>query len=140
MSDELEVLEPAGSSVQYRGEAIEVRPLEIGQVPQLVRKCRGAVNVVLAMDSLPDTNELGFLDLVMDLVGSHGEELYEGVAICVGREPGWVAKGNLDEFVVLATAVFEVNRDFFVQRLAPLLGAGRKSPPASGDGPTPSSS
>lgn len=140
MSDELEVLEPAGSSIPYRGEAIEVRPLEIGQVPQLVRKCRGAVNVVLAMDSLPDTNELGFLDLLMDLIGSHGEELYEGVAICVGREPAWIAKGKLDEFVVLATAVFEVNRDFFVQRLAPLLGAGRKSPPASGGGPTPSSS
>lgn len=140
MSDELEVLEPAGSSVQYRGEAIEVRPLEVGQVPQLVRKCRAAVNVVLAMDSLPDSNGLGFLDLLMDLMGTHGEELYEGVAICVGKEPAWIAKGNLDEFFVLAMVVFEVNRDFFVRRLAPLLGAGRKSPPASGSGPTPSSS
>lgn len=140
MSDELEALEPSGSSIPYRGEMLDVRPLEIGQVPQLVRKCRGAVNVVLAMDALPDGNDVGFIDLIMDLAGSHGEELYEGVAICVGKDPAWIAKGKLDEFAVLATAVFEVNRDFFVRRLAPLLGAGRGSPPANGGGQTPSSS
>lgn len=139
-SDELEVLEPEGSSVKYRGEAVEVRPLQVGQIPKLVRKAKGAVNVVLAMDHLPDTNDLGFIDLLMDMAGTHGEELYEGVAICVGKDPTWIAGGELDEFVLLATRVFEVNRDFFVRRLVPLLGAARAAKETNGAGPTPSSS
>ncbi len=140
MSDELEVLEPTGSSVTYRGEVLEVRPLEVGQIPKLVRAAKGAVNVVFAMDQLPDTNDLGFIDLLMDLAGNHGEELYQGVGICVGKDPAWIAGGQLDEFVLLATAVFEVNRDFFVRRLVPLLAAARANRATTGAGPTPSSS
>lgn len=139
MSDELEALEPSGSSITYRGESIEVKPLTVGQIPKLIRKARGAINVVLAMEALPDSNELGFVDLIMDLAGNHGEELYEGVAICVRKDPAWIADGDIDDFVGLAKAVFEVNRDFFAQRLGPLLAARAESA-TSGGGPTSSSS
>lgn len=139
MSDELEALEPSGSSITYRGEPIEVKPLTVGQIPKLIRKARGAINVVLAMEALPDSNELGFIDLIMDLAGNHGEELYEGVAICVRKDPAWIADGDIDDFVGLAKAVFEVNRDFFAQRLGPLLAARAEST-TSGGGPTSSSS
>lgn len=139
MSDELEALEPEGSSIQCRGERVLVTPLKVGQIPKLVRKARGPINVLLAMDSLPDTNQAGFIDLLVDLVGTHGEELYEGVAICVGKDGAWIEKVELDEFVGLATLVFEVNRDFFARRLVPLL-AGRAESATPGDGPTPASS
>lgn len=135
MSDELEALEPSGSSITYRGEPIEVKPLTVGQIPKLIRKARGAINVVLAMEALPDSNELGFIDLIMDLAGNHGEELYEGVAICVRKDPVWIADGDIDDFVNLAKVVFEVNRDFFARRLGPHLAA-RVESATSGGGPT----
>jgi hypothetical protein len=83
---------------------------------------------------------MGFIDLLVDLIGTHGEELYEGVAICVDKDAAWIADGELDEFVALASKVFEVNRDFFARRLAPLLVAGRAESATPGDGPTPANS
>jgi hypothetical protein len=136
MSDDLEALEPSGSSIKYRGEDIEVTPIRVGQVPKLVRKARSAINVVMAMDSIPDANAAGFFDLLMDLTGTHGEEVYEAVAICVGRDPAWIADGDIGEFFDLAKKVFEVNQDFFARRLGPLL-AVRAESVTPGDGPTP---
>jgi hypothetical protein len=124
----------------YRGERIEVKPLTIGQLPKLVRTARPVVNAVLALQSLPeDSDGDGFVDLLVGLVADHGEAIYQAAAICIGKTPEWVAGGDLDEFVVLAKALVEVNRDFFVQRLGPLLGS-RGGPLSSGDGLTPSSS
>lgn len=140
MTDALEVLEPAGSSVKYRGERIEVKPLTIGQLPKLVRTARPVVNAVLALRKLPEnTDSDGFVDLVLDLLADDGEALYQAAAICIGKPADWVADGGLDEFVVLAKTVIEVNRDFFVQRLGPLLG-NRGGVLSNGVGPTPSSS
>jgi hypothetical protein len=51
-----------------------------------------------------------------------------------------VSRGNPAEFLALAVAVFEVNRDFFVQTLAPLLAGLLQKAKASGDGKTRSSS
>lgn len=140
MTDALEVLEPAGSSVTYRGERIEVRPLTIGQLPKLVRTARPVVNAVLALQSLPeDSDSDGFIDLLLNLIGDHGEAVYAAAAHCIDRPVDWVSKGALDEFVVLAKALVEVNRDFFVQKLAPLLGSQGGSL-LSGVGLTPSNS
>ena len=124
MTDALEVLEPAGSSVTYRGERIEVKPLTIGQLPKLVRTARPVVNAVLALQSLPEDSEGDdFIDLLLTLIGDHGEAVYAAAALCISRPTAWVEEGALDEFVVLAKALVEVNRDFFVQRLAPLLAS-----------------
>ncbi len=140
MSDPLDVLEPSGSSVKYRSEIIEVTPITIGQLPKLVRTARPVINAVLALQSLPeDTEADGFVDLVVDLLADHGEALYQAAAICIGKPAEWVAGGGLDEFVVLAKAVIEVNRDFFLRRLGPLLGS-RVGALSSGVGQTPSSS
>lgn len=140
MTATLEVLEPSGSSVSYRGETVEVRPLTIGQLPKLVRTARPVINAVLSLQSLPDDTETtAFVDLIVDMLADHGESIYQAAAICIGKPVDWVADGELDEFVQLAKAVIEVNRDFFVQRLGPLL-ANRANNPATGGGLTRSSS
>jgi hypothetical protein len=140
MTDALDVLEPSGSSVTYRGELIDVKPLTIGQLPKLVRTARPVINAVLALQTLPDDADGdGFVDLLVGLVADHGEAIYQAAAICIGKTPEWVAGGDLDEFVVLAKALVEVNRDFFVQKLGPLLGSQGGSL-LSGAGLTPSNS
>lgn len=139
MTDELEVLEPSGTCVTCRGERIEVKPLTIGQLPRLVRRSRPAINAVLALEQIPDASDFAFIDLLLQLAESHGEAVYEGVGICVDRSPEWMADLPPDEFLVLGRAVYEVNRDFFVQRLGPLLAA-RAGLGTAGNGRTPSSS
>lgn len=140
MTDALDALEPSGSSIKYRGEVLSIRPLTVGQLPRLVRTARPAINAVLALQDLPDDPAVdGFVDLLVSLVADHGESVYQAVAICIDRPVEWVAGGELDEFVALSKLLVEVNRDFFVQRLGPLLGR-RADTPTAGGGPTPPSS
>lgn len=140
MSDALEVLEPAGSSVVFRGEAVEVKPLTVGKVPAIVRLARPALGALMTVQSLQgDINGQQFVDVLVGLVAEHGDAITHAVALAVDLPPDKVANADIDEFVVLATKVFEVNRDFFARRLAPLLRA-RAAAPAAGDGRTPSSS
>ncbi len=142
MTDDLNVLEPAGSSVKYRGEALEIVPLKIGQLPKLVRTARPVIDAVLALESLPDENGGELVTLVMDLIEQHDDKVFAAAAICTGKDAVWLQEGDIDEFIVLAKTVFEVNRDFFVQKLAPLLGgrAAALAAATTGGGATSSSS
>jgi hypothetical protein len=137
----MEVLEPSGSSVQYNGEQLEIRPLAIGAIPKLLRAARPVIDAVLLLEHLPDENSDEMVTLVLDLIEKHDDKVFEAAAVCTGKQAAWLQEGQIDEFHVLVKTVVEVNRDFFVQRLAPLLG-GRAGSIAmrSGGGPTPSSS
>jgi len=138
MTDSFDVLEPSGSSVTYRGEGLEITPIKIGELPKLVRTTRGLINALLEMPEVPEEGD-GLVALILDLLADHGEAAFEAAAICIGRPVEWVRGGDVDEFVLLAQAVMGVNRDFFVQRLAPLLGQ-RLELGLRGAGQTPSSS
>jgi len=127
MTDQLEVLEPSGSSVMYGGERIEVLPLTIGQLPKIVRLARPVIDSLMAMDE--SAGEAEMVAMLMDMLDKHGEAMFGAVALAVDKPEEFIAKGKLDEFVDLAKAVYEVNRDFFAQKLAPLL-AGRVASPA----------
>lgn len=143
MSDELEVLAPSGASVPYRGETIDVLPLEIGMIPEVVRIARPVLQKIFAAvgdDAAIAEDQL--IDLVLDLVENNSEQVFAAVAICTGREVSVIKRGQIDEFVLLAKKVFEVNRDFFLQKLVPLLGgrAAKWLRERTGVGQTPSSS
>lgn len=146
MSDALDVLEPQARSVSFRGEGLEIRPLTVGQLPRLVRVARPVIDALFSQHAAPEMPNEGepvdhdTLDLMLDLIGNHGDAVFQAAAIAIGREPEWVAEGDLAEFAELATAVIEVNRDFFVRKLAPLLGGRAAIPASNGDGPTASSS
>ena len=47
--------------------------------------------------------------------------IHKAVAIASRRPPEWVTNLALDDAVRLAEAVFEVNADFFIQRVLPSL-------------------
>ena len=142
MSDDLDVLDPAGSSISFRGEVIEIRPITVGAVPKLVRTARPVIDRLLELESMPDDDDTAALvGLLLDLLEHHGERVFAAAAICTGKEQGWLEGGDIDEFVGLALKVIEVNRDFFARRLAPLLaGLGGSMAAMTGAGPTPSSS
>lgn len=138
--DALDVLEPASRPVSYRGEQLDVGPLTIGAIPKIVRAARPVIDGVLALEAMPgDATGDAIAGLLMQLVEEHGERVYEVVALAVDRPIDWIAKGQLEEFLDLGIAVYEVNRDFFVRRLVPLLGDLRAVVSArSGSGPMPS--
>jgi hypothetical protein len=137
---DLDVLDPPTREVLFKGERLVIRPLTIGQLPRLVRAAKPVVDAVLELDGAP--SESGLIDLALQLIADHGEALPAAAAIAINKDVGWVAEGDTAEFLELAIAVFEVNRDFFVQRLGPRLQALRAESVAGrpGAGATPSSS
>lgn len=176
MTDDLEVLEPSGSSVTVRDEVLDLKPLTIGQLPKLVRTARPVIDALFAIAGDPNSTFVddtinavtqsipglippsqppagyqppdGDGDLVvvlLDLIENHSDCVFNAAEICTGKPAAWLEECQIDEFVVLATRIYEVNRDFFVLKLAPRLAALRPEAGAgnvatSGPGLTASSS
>lgn len=129
MSDDLDVIESGNvRTVQFLGEAIEVRPLTVGQLPAFVRHAKPVLAGVFQEGPAEIEPEQ-----MLDLVAEHGEALCKAVAVAIGKTPEHVGRADLSEFVALTMAVVAVNLDFFARRLAPeaaramqaLNGAGR---------------
>lgn len=140
MIDELEVLEPSGTTVSFRGERLEVRPLTLDKLAGIVRAARPLITALVALeDKVADADDSIALDCLLSLLEEHSDGAATVIAIAVDREQAHIAGGELPEFMELAQAVIEVNRDFFGRLLASLQG-GRAVRRASGAGPTPSRS
>lgn len=153
-SDDLETLAGAEPRVitTRRGEAIEIREFFFGQWPRAVRLIRPVTTAVEA------TGIAGFVAgtfrlaenwplLLPQLLDEGGEAVIEFVAFAIGKPRAWFDTLGGDDGLALTRAVFEVNGDFFVQRIAPMLGlqvqaaaAGTAAAAADGAPSSPSSS
>ena len=91
------------------GERLDLTPLKVGDVPAFARAVQP---VAASLSASPDW---------LALLAEHGEAVIDAVAIASRRPPEWVTNLALDDAVRLAEAVFEVNADFFIQRVLPSL-------------------
>ena len=149
---ELETLAPEPRQVPVRGsESVAVREFYFGQWPRAIRLFRPVTEAVTAA-GIAGFNGQGLalaadwpmlLPRVMD---EAGEALIEFVRYAINKdaEPdqqkprAWFDKLGGDDGIALTRAVFEVNGDFFVQRIAPSLGLAVQ--PAGGEQLSPASS
>lgn len=141
MSDakDVQALAGLGTTVEFGGERLEVRPLRFGQLLDILAVAGPVVQDLSAgADSAED--ELGFF---VGLFARHRKEIPYVLAMATGRDVAFIEDGELDQVLALFTAVYEVNRSFFDQRLAPAvqqLSARWRGTAANGGGPTPPSS
>lgn len=104
-----EGLPPEPLILSVGGDRLEITPLRIGELPAFAR----AVKPIAAhLTSQPDW---------MMILGEDGEALILALALACRRPPEWLAGLSLDEAIQVAEAVFEVNADFFIQRVVPQL-------------------
>ena len=108
-SEPFAALPPVPVTLVIDGEALELTPLKVGELPAFARAVQP---VAASLSASPDW---------LALLAEHGEAVIEAVAIASRRPAEWVAGLGLDEAVRLAEAVFEVNADFFIQRVLPGL-------------------
>ena len=107
--DTFAALPPVPVTLVIGGERLELTPLKVGDVPAFARAIQLAA---ASLSASPDW---------LELMALHGEAVVEAVAIASRRPPEWVRDLELDDAVRLAEAVFEVNADFFIQRVLPSL-------------------
>lgn len=100
-------LPPVTTSIVIAGETIDITPIKIGELPAFSR----AVQPIAAhLSTSPDW---------LVLIAENGEALIDALAIATRRPREWMATLELDDAIKLASKVFEVNADFFIQRLLP---------------------
>lgn len=101
---------PAPVMLDVGGESLEITPIRVGEVPALIKAVR------------PFAGQLSAEPDWLVLLAEHGESLLCALAVAARRERAWVERLSLDDAVRLAAALFEVNADFFVRRIAPKVG------------------
>ena len=107
--DTFAALPPVPVTLVIGGERLELTPLKVGDVPAFARAVQP---VAASLSASPDW---------LALLAEHGEAVIDAVAIASRRPLEWVTNLALDDAVRWAEAVFEVNADFFIQRVLPSL-------------------
>lgn len=100
-------LPPIPETVVIGGEALDITPLKVGELPIFARAVR------------PIAGKLGPDPDWLRLLSEDGEAAILALAIACRRPPEWVSGLSLDDAIRLAEAVFGANADFFIRRVVP---------------------
>lgn len=103
---------PQPVTLDIAGEALSITPIRIGDVPALLAAVQPFADQLASTD--PDW---------LSILSTHGTALLRTLALASRRPQEWIDELPLDEAIALATAIFEVNADFFVQRVMPAVQA-----------------
>ena len=125
--DPLTVLPPVPVEIRVAEQTIALTPLVLGELPAFAKAIQ------------PFPADLAIEPDWLRLLGSHGEAMIDAMAIASRQSREWIAGLALDEAIFLAQALFEVNADFFIQRVVPKLGEAVSRIGSQLSGPTPAS-
>ena len=100
-------LPPVAEIVIIGGEALDITPHKVGELPTFARTVR------------PIAGKLGPDPDWLRLLSEDGESVILALAIACRRPPEWVSGLSLDDAIRLAEAVFGANADFFIRRVVP---------------------
>lgn len=107
---DLDVLVPQGQELELAGQHLTISPLVVGELPAMLKAVRPFAEQL--------AGEPDWLALLCD----HGDALLTALALASRQPRDRVDALALDDAITLAAAVFEVNADFFVRRVAPRVG------------------
>ncbi len=109
MSD-FDAFPPTPQSMEIAGVELAITPIRVGEIPALLAAVRPFAHRLV--DGEPDW---------LELLADHGEALITAIAVASRQPQDWVAVLEMDDAIRLATTLFEVNADFFVQRVVPTI-------------------
>lgn len=109
MSD-FDAFPPTPQSMEIAGVELAISPIRVGEIPALLAAVRPFAHRLV--DGEPDW---------LELLADHGEALIKAIAVASRQPQDWVAALAMDDAIRLATTLFEVNADFFVQRVVPAI-------------------
>ncbi len=114
-------------SLTVAGRDLTLTPVRLGQLPAFVR----------AVEPFAKQIAGGQFDPI-ELLADHGANVIRALEVATGQPREWVESLELDEAIRLASAVLEVNADFFTHRVLPALNTaltalpqGSTTPPST---------
>ncbi|MHB0992684.1 MAG: DUF6631 family protein [Burkholderiales bacterium] len=121
MTDDLKVLFPEGKTVDVSGESITLKPFTFGQLPKVMTMISPIVKQMNQSGVAGATTALATIESWVDLFAAGGEGVISFMAWATGKPREWFDVLSMDEGVVLMQTIIEVNSDFFVRRILPLI-------------------
>lgn len=126
-TNELKILFP-DEDLTLMGEPTIVKPFPFGKIPKVITQASMIVQMMVSMPEELITEE-GNLDLedpatsiiLATMMEQCGKPVMEILALSVNKPREWVEDLPPDEGILLLAKVWEVNKDFFMRRLAPML-------------------
>lgn len=114
--NELDAFGAQPKDLTIADEVLAISPIRVGEIPKILSAIKPFSDQLMA-------DQIDWLWIVTQ----HGDSLLAAIAIAARKPQDWVEALSLDDAITLATALFEVNADFFVQRVVPTMqqAAGR---------------
>lgn len=114
MTDELSTMfQTPARDVQVGENTVTVTPIRMGNLQAFTQAIKPIASDVL--DAMEGSGDL------LTTIELHGERMIEAVQIATGVPRPELDSMMADDFVRLASAVIEVNADFFINRLLPAM-------------------
>ena len=104
--DTLEKIAPVPITITVAGEPLTIAPIKTRELPRMLKAVKPIAAEIMAEN-------------VAGALLAHADCLVEAVAIGARKPRAWVDELDLDDLVLLASAVLEVNGDFFVRAVLP---------------------
>lgn len=101
---------PQAAELTIAGETLSIPPIKVKQLPAFARAAQPL------FERLSNGEHLDLKLLISEI-----ERVIEMVVVATGRERAWVDSLDLDQLIVLAEKIVEVNAAFFGQRTVPAL-------------------
>lgn len=108
--NDFDAFPPTALSLEIAGVTLAITPIRVGEIPALLAAVRPFAHRLVDAD--PDW---------LELLADHGDALITAIVVASRRPQEWVAGLAMDDAIRLAAALFEVNADFFVQRVVPTI-------------------
>ncbi len=122
-NDEINFVAAEAAHVTIDGVEVIIAPLTVKPLMALIRAVEPFLSTLLYEAQTLDPAR------VLTLLGTHGDNIIQAVAICTGREVAWIEQLLPDRLVVLVLKAVEVNQDFFTRALPMLKAAAPKVAP-----------
>lgn len=138
MSDNsLDLLFPEGRQVTICGEVVTVNKIYVLQLPVAAKLMQPVMDLLVSNRLIivnivkMNENDTGKIEFdyapdwsmrILGAMGDSGDLIIDLCAFMIGKDRAFFAKVDLDEFIQLLQAIFQVNNDFFIRRILPRLG------------------
>lgn len=119
MSNELTALFPTGKQISICGENLTIKPFKFGELPKVfkaIEPITGTLGSLLQSRS-PD------ITVIANLISEGGESIMDLMCIAAKVPRSKLDEMEMDDGVELLVSIFEVNADFFIQKVLPLVNA-----------------
>jgi hypothetical protein len=113
---DLDAVIPTRKTTTLAGEVIVIAQIKVGALPAVLAAVQPLSHLLMQKDVSAE--------IISSLFLSHGDDALNLLSALSGKPRKWVDALELDDAIALFIDLLEVNLDFFIQRVLPLLTGG----------------